>query len=94
MNWKINLLLFLLLIAFYKFYSIRYEKYKETFLNNNVNIERNMEETYSIKNVCSEKNSIVYYNPFLSKCRNRYIDLDIGLLKTPLYLYPSLYYHP
>ncbi len=25
---------------------------------------------------------------------NKYIDLDNTLLKVPLYLYPSLYYHP
>ncbi len=93
MNWKINLLLFLLLIAFYKLYLIRNENI-ENFLNNNITIERDMNEEYSIKEVCSEKNPVPYYNLFLSRCRNRYIDLDSGLLKTPLYLYPSLYYHP
>jgi hypothetical protein len=93
-DWKLNLLLLLLLIALYKIYILFYiVPIKETFINNNKQIEENMNQDYSVQNQCSEPNPTLYAKIY-KKCIQKYIDLDREILNVPLYLYPSLYFHP
>lgn len=94
-DWKVNLLLLLIIIALYKIYFL-INMIPETFINNNTQIENNINQDYSIQNVCTEKNPIVKtpYLKYNHVCINKYIDLDRGLLNVPLYLYPSLNFHP
>ena len=93
-DWKINLILLLLLIALYKIYTRTHIlPIKETFINNNKQIEENMNQDYSIQNSCIQPNPTVRirYNKI---CGRNYVDLDREILNVPLYLYPSLSFHP
>lgn len=64
MDWKINLLLLLMIIFVYKLY---YQSnpfrlinnsrlHKETFINNNISINNNIENTYGLDKRCDLKN--------------------------------------
>ncbi len=96
MDYKINLLLFLLIIFLYKLF---FSNKNETFINNNDVISTNLinknydkfkEIKYNDLDKCNDSKLLKIRNI----CVNKYIDLDYGTLKVPLYLYPSLYYHP
>jgi hypothetical protein len=52
MDWKINLLLLLMILFIYKLYSLN----KETFVNNNISINHNIENTYGLDKRCDLEN--------------------------------------
>jgi hypothetical protein len=88
--------LFILFILFSFIYYIQY-KNKETFINNNQQIDEIMNENYSIKHICNQCNpkNKPCNSPFCkNNCRKQCKNLYDGPLKVPLYLYPSLHYHP
>jgi hypothetical protein len=70
----------------------------ETFTGYNDNVAENMDNTYSIKTACNEENPDgnlpVYLQWKKDRCTNGYVDLNRGMLKVPLYMYPALKYHP
>ncbi len=85
------ILIILLLFIFYNSYK------NEHFINNNKDGEEMMNEYYSIKHICNQCNP--QNKPCKSQfcnngCRKQCKNLYDGPLKVPLYLYPSLHYHP
>ncbi len=85
------ILIILLLFIFYNSYK------NEHFINNNKDGEEMMNEYYSIKHICNQCNP--QNKPCKSQfcnngCRKQCNNLYDGPLKVPLYLYPSLHYHP
>ncbi len=53
MDWKINLVLFLIIIFLYKLYSLNNQ---ENFINNNISINNNIENTYGLNKRCDLEN--------------------------------------
>ncbi len=70
----------------------------EQFTGYNDNVAENMDNTYSIKTACDEENPDgalpIYLRWKKDRCTNGYVDLNRGMLKVPLYMYPALKYHP
>ena len=70
----------------------------ETFAGYNDNVAENMDNTYSTQTACREKNPDEALPTYLhwkkNRCTNGYVDLNRGMLKVPLYMYPALQYHP
>jgi hypothetical protein len=90
--------LILFFVLFFIFNIFLKKKYRnEGFINNNKDIGEMMNENYSIKHICNQCNP--QNKPCKSQfcnngCRKQCKNLYDGPLKVPLYLYPSLHYHP
>lgn len=95
-DWKIHILLFLLILLIYRI--IRFQNPSlETFINHAKQIEQNMNHEHSIENRCDQENPMRTNRLRIYKyknCMNKYIDLDREILNVPLFLYPSLHFHP
>lgn len=56
MDWKINLLLFLIIIFIYYYTQAHKANSKEMFINNNISVNNNIEHTYGLDKRCDLEN--------------------------------------